>query len=294
MTEQRPVAMVVPTTRTVEGGGFVVRRPFPTARLDMVDPFLLLDHMGPSEYGPGEAVGAPDHPHRGFETVTYMLEGAFEHRDSTGGGGYLGPGDVQWMTAGAGVVHSELPAERIRREGGRVHGLQLWVNLPRADKMAPPRYQEIKSDEIPVAEPAPGARVKVVAGDVFGVRGPVETHSPIVYLHVTLEPGASLDVPIPDGQRAMAYVISGTGTFGPDGDAVDEAHLVLFDGTEGVVPVAAPPDAAGPLDALVIAGAPLGEPVARYGPFVMNTRDELVDAFDDYQSGAMGRIAARS
>jgi redox-sensitive bicupin YhaK (pirin superfamily) len=294
MTEQRPVAMVVPTTRTVEGGGFVVRRPFPTARLDMVDPFLLLDHMGPSEYGPGEAVGAPDHPHRGFETVTYMLEGAFEHRDSTGGGGYLGPGDVQWMTAGAGVVHSELPAERIRREGGRVHGLQLWVNLPRADKMAPPRYQEIKSDEIPVAEPAPGARVKVVAGDVFGVRGPVETHSPIVYLHVTLEPGASLDVPIPDGQRAMAYVISGTGTFGPDGDALDEAHLVLFDGTEGVVPVATPPDAAGSLDALVIAGAPLGEPVARYGPFVMNTRDELVEAFDDYQSGAMGRIAARS
>jgi quercetin 2,3-dioxygenase len=293
MTQQRPVAKVVPTTRTVEGGGFVVRRPFPTARLDMVDPFLLLDHMGPSEYGPGEAVGAPDHPHRGFETVTYMLEGAFEHRDSTGGGGYLGPGDVQWMTAGAGVVHSELPAERIRREGGRVHGLQLWVNLPRADKLAPPRYQEIKADEIPVAEPAPGARVKVVAGDLFGVRGPVDTHSPIVYLHVTLEPGTALDVPVPDGQRAMAYVISGTGKFGA-AETVDEAHLVLFEGTEGAVPVAAPPDAAGPLDVLVIAGVPLREPVARYGPFVMNTRDELVQAFDDYQSGAMGRIAARS
>jgi quercetin 2,3-dioxygenase len=293
MTQQRPVAKVVPTTRTVEGGGFVVRRPFPTARLDMVDPFLLLDHMGPSEYGPGEAVGAPDHPHRGFETVTYMLEGAFEHRDSTGGGGYLGPGDVQWMTAGAGVVHSELPAEPIRREGGRVHGLQLWVNLPRADKLAPPRYQEIKADEIPVAEPAPGARVKVVAGDLFGVRGPVDTHSPIVYLHVTLEPGTALDVPVPDGQRAMAYVISGTGKFGA-AETVDEAHLVLFEGTEGAVPVAAPPDAAGPLDVLVIAGVPLREPVARYGPFVMNTRDELVQAFDDYQSGAMGRIAARS
>jgi quercetin 2,3-dioxygenase len=296
MAQQRPVAQVVPTTRTVEGGGFVVRRPFPTARLDMVDPFLLLDHMGPSEYGPGEAVGAPDHPHRGFETVTYMLEGAFEHKDSTGGGGYLGPGDVQWMTAGAGVVHSELPAERIRREGGRVHGVQLWVNLPRADKMAPPRYQEIKADEIPVAEPAPGVRVRVVAGDVFGVRGPVETHSPIVYLHVTLEPGASLDVPVPDGQHAMAYVISGAGTFGADGDgkSVGEANLVLFGGTEGAVAVAAPPDATGPLDVLVIAGVPLREPVARYGPFVMNTRDELVQAFDDYQSGAMGRIAATS
>jgi redox-sensitive bicupin YhaK (pirin superfamily) len=296
MTQRRPVAKLVPTTRTVEGGGFVVRRPFPTGRLDMVDPFLLLDHMGPSEYGPGEAVGAPDHPHRGFETVTYMLEGAFEHRDSTGGGGYLGPGDVQWMTAGAGVVHSELPAERIRRDGGRVHGIQLWVNLPRADKMAPPRYQEIKADEIPVAEPAPGVRVRVVAGDVFGVRGPVETHSPIVYLHVTLEPGASLDVPVPDGQHAMAYVISGAGTFGADGDgkSVGEANLVLFGGTEGAVAVAAPPDATGPLDVLVIAGVPLREPVARYGPFVMNTRDELVQAFDDYQSGAMGRIAATS
>jgi redox-sensitive bicupin YhaK (pirin superfamily) len=292
-TLRRPVARVVPTTRTVEGGGFVVRRPFPTGRLDMVDPFLLLDHMGPSDYGPGEAVGAPDHPHRGFETVTYMLEGAFEHQDSTGGGGYLGPGDVQWMTAGAGVVHSELPAERIRREGGRVHGLQLWVNLPRADKMAPPRYQEIKSDEIPVTEPAPGARVKVVAGDVFGVRGPVDTHSPIVYLHFTLSPGASLDAPLPPGHRAMAYVIRGRGRFG-DGTEAREAELVLFEGDEGSVHLEAPDDAELPLDALVIAGVPLREPVARYGPFVMNSRDELVQAFEDYQSGAMGRIAARS
>jgi redox-sensitive bicupin YhaK (pirin superfamily) len=295
MTEptRRPVAQVVPTMRTVEGGGFVVRRPFPTARLDMVDPFLLLDHMGPADYGPGEAVGAPDHPHRGFETVTYMLEGAFEHEDSTGGGGYLGPGDVQWMTAGAGVVHSELPAERIRREGGRVHGLQLWVNLPRADKMAPPRYQEIKSDEIPVTEPAPGARVKVVAGDVFGVRGPVDTHSPIVYLHITLSPGASLDVPLPPGHRAMAYVIWGRGRFG-DATEAREGELALFTGDEGTVHLDAPDDAERPLDALVIAGVPLREPVARYGPFVMNSRDELVQAFEDYQSGAMGRIVTTS
>jgi quercetin 2,3-dioxygenase len=289
----RSVAHVVPTTRTVEGGGFVVRRPFPTARLDMVDPFLLLDHMGPSDYGPGEAVGAPDHPHRGFETVTYMLEGAFEHQDSTGGGGYLGPGDVQWMTAGAGVVHSELPAERIRREGGRVHGLQLWVNLPRVDKMALPRYQEIKSDEIPVTEPVPGARVKVVAGDVFGVRGPVDTHSPIVYFHVTLSPGASLDVPVPPGHRAMAYVIWGEGRFG-DRTEAHEAELVLFAGDEGSVHVEVVDDAERPLDALVIAGVPLREPVARYGPFVMNTRDELVQAVEDYQSGRMGQIAATS
>ncbi len=294
MTEHRPVAQVVPATRTVEGGGFVVRRPFPTARLDMVDPFLLLDHMGPVDYGPGEAVGAPDHPHRGFETVTYQLEGEWEHEDSTGTSGRLRTGDVQWMTAGAGVVHSELPSARIREEGGRQHGIQLWVNLPRTDKMSPPRYQEIKADEIPVAEPAPGARVKVVAGDVFGVRGPVETHSPIVYLHVTLEPGAAIDLPIPDGERAMAYVIAGTGVFDGDGSSVGEANLVLFATNEGAVRVAAPPDATRPLDALVLAGAPLREPVARYGPFVMNTRDELVQAVDDYQSGAMGRIAATS
>jgi redox-sensitive bicupin YhaK (pirin superfamily) len=292
-TPRRPVAAVVPSTRTVEGGGFVVRRTFPTGRLDMVDPFLLLDHMGPADYGPGEAVGAPEHPHRGFETVTYMLEGAFEHQDSSGGGGYLGPGDVQWMTAGAGVVHSELPAEYIRREGGRVHGLQLWVNLPRADKMAPPRYQEIKSNEIPVTEPVPGARVKVVAGDVFDARGPVDTHSPIVYLHVTLQPGASIDVPVPPGHQAMSYVIWGRGRFG-DGTDASEGELVVFAGDEGSVHLEVPADAERPLDALVISGVPLREPVARYGPFVMNTRDELVEAFDDYQSGRMGQIAATS
>ena len=291
--QRRPVSKVVPSTRTVEGGGFVVRRTFPTGRLDMVDPFLLLDHMGPADYAPGEAVGAPDHPHRGFETVTYMLEGAFEHHDSSGGGGYLGPGDVQWMTAGAGVVHSEIPAEQIRREGGRVHGLQLWVNLPRADKMAPPRYQEIKSNEIPVTEPAPGARVKVVAGDVFDVHGPVDTHSPIVYLHVTLQPGASIDVPVPPGHQAMSYVIWGRGRFG-DGTEAGEGELVVFAGDEGSVHVEVPDDAERPLDALVISGVPLREPVARYGPFVMNTRDELVEAFDDYQSGRMGQIAATS
>jgi quercetin 2,3-dioxygenase len=223
-----------------------------------------------------------------------MLDGAFEHQDSSGGGGYLGPGDVQWMTAGAGIVHSELPAERIRREGGRVHGLQLWVNLPRADKMSPPRYQEIKADEIPVIEPAPGARVKVVAGDVFGARGPVDTHSPIVYLHVTLQPGASLDVPIPPGHQAAAYVIRGRGQFGDDGRLASESQLVLFAGDQGDVHLEGPDDVEDPLDVLVISGVPLREPVARYGPFVMNSRDELVQAVEDYQSGAMGRIAATS
>jgi redox-sensitive bicupin YhaK (pirin superfamily) len=261
----------------------------------LLSPFLLLDFAGPSEFTPARSQrGVGEHPHRGFETVTIVYSGEVDHRDSTGNGGSIGPGDVQWMTAGAGIVHSELPAERIRRDGGRIQGLQLWVNLPRADKMSQPRYQEIKADEIPVTEPVPGARVKVVAGDVFGVRGPVETHSPIVYLHVTLQLGASIDVPIPSGHQAFAYVIHGRGEFGDEQTTASESQLVLFAGDEGDVHVEGPDDLEGPLDALVVSGVPLREPVARYGPFVMNTRDELVQAVDDYQSGAMGRIAATS
>jgi redox-sensitive bicupin YhaK (pirin superfamily) len=291
-TQQQPrkVTGVVPAVRTVEGGGFVVRRAFPTGRLDMADPFLLLDHMGPVDYGPGEAVGAPDHPHRGFETVTYVLDGDWEHADSAGNSGFLRPGSVQWMTAGSGVVHSEMPAASVQRDGGRVHGLQLWVNLPRADKMTPPRYQDIDADEIPDVEPLPGVRARVVAGEMFGTRGPVQTHSPIVYVHVTQQPGTSVDVPIPDGEQALAYVIAGSVRVGESGTA-PEASLVVFEGTEGAVHLEAPDDNEAPTDVLVIAGTPLREPVARYGPFVMNTKDEIIEAFEDYQSGRMGQIA---
>lgn len=286
----RSITAVVPAVRTVEGGGFVVRRSFPTGRLDMVDPFLLLDHMGPVDYAPGEAVGAPDHPHRGFETVTYVLEGDWEHADSAGNSGYLKPGSVQWMTAGSGVVHSEMPAASVQRDGGRVHGLQLWVNLPAADKMTPPRYQDIGPEEIPDVEPSPGVRARVVAGEMFGARGPVQTHSPIVYVHVTLQPGASVDVPIPSGQEAAAYVIAGSVRVGEAG-AAPEASLIVFDGAKGAVRLDAPDENESPTDVLVIAGTPLREPVARYGPFVMNTKDQIIQAFEDYQSGRMGQIA---
>ena len=260
--QSRTVLGVAPAVRTVEGGGFVVRRTFPTGRLDMIDPFLLLDHMGPTDYGPGEAVGAPDHPHRGFETVTYLLEGDWEHADSAGNSGFLRAGDVQWMTAGSGVVHSEMPAEALRRDGGRVHGLQLWVNLPAADKMTAPRYQDIAADEIPDVSAGPGVRARVVAGEMFGTRGPVATHSPIVYVHVTLEPGSSVDVPVPDGQQALAYVIAGDARAGA-GDAVPapEATLVVFDGTVGAVHLEVPEDAPVAADVLVLAGTPLREPV---------------------------------
>jgi redox-sensitive bicupin YhaK (pirin superfamily) len=194
----RPIVRVVAAHRQLEGGGFVVRRPFPSAGLRLADPFLLLDEMGPASYGPGEAVGAPDHPHRGFETVTYMLEGEFEHEDSAGHRGNIGPGDVQWMTAGRGVVHSEMPSRAIRDAGGRVHGFQIWVNLPARDKMIEPRYQEIPRTRIPEAASADGlARVRVIAGEALGARAVIETRTPIAYHDWTLAPGASVDVPLP-------------------------------------------------------------------------------------------------
>src|SRR5438445_610888 len=215
MAQQRKVTEVVDALETTEGAGFIVHRPFPTQRLDHLDPFLLLDEMGPMELGPGEAEGAPDHPHRGFETVTYLLDGEFVHADSQGNRGRLQAGDVQWMTAGDGVVHSEMPAEKIRRDGGRVHGFQLWVNLPRADKRMRPRYQDVPAARIPQATSPDGlARVRVIAGESLGARAVIDTRTPIAYLHFTLQPGAQLEQPVPAGFRGFAYVFSGEALLG--------------------------------------------------------------------------------
>ncbi len=291
-TRARSVAQIINSVRTIERGGFQVRRPFPTQTLDHFDPFLLLDHLGPVVYGPGEAVGAPDHPHRGFETVTYILDGRLQHKDSVGNSGVLGPGDVQWMTAGAGVVHSEMPEDEFFRTGGRMHGFQLWVNLPRRDKMIAPRYQDVPTARIPVAETDDGqVRVKVIAGEALGAHAVIDTHTPIMYLHYTLQPGARVTQPVPADFPLFAYIFGGTGRFGADDRAAGEGQMVLFrpDGDE--VSLAAAPDAPTPLDVLLIGGAPLGEPVARYGPFVMNTAEEIRQAFADYRSGRMGRIA---
>ncbi|TAM87734.1 pirin family protein, partial [bacterium] len=292
MMQARSIETIVPAPQFEEGGGFIVHRPFPTAQIDHVDPFLLLDEMGPVTYGKGEAIGAPDHPHRGFETVTYLLAGEMQHRDSAGHAGALRPGDVQWMTAGAGVVHSEMPSDAMMRDGGAMHGFQIWVNLPRADKMTRPRYQEIPGERIPSWRSADGrASVKVISGDVESTRAVIETHTPIVFLHLTLEPGASFTQPIAAGFNAFAFIFEGaleaggsTGVvrphaaaiFGHDGDAVT---LRAAQGHEA-------------LQALLLAGKPIGEPVARYGPFVMNTRQEITQAFDDFQSGRMGHIPA--
>jgi redox-sensitive bicupin YhaK (pirin superfamily) len=277
---KRSIEAVIPAIRQLEGGGFEVRRPFPTAALPQVDPFLLLDHMGPVDLGPGEAKGAPDHPHRGFETVTYMLEGTMEHEDSAGHAGRIGPGDVQWMTAGSGVIHSEMPIEEIRRDGGRVHGFQVWVNLPAKEKMIPPRYQEYAADQIPEVHHDDGVTVRVIAGKIDKVRGAVETHTPVTYLHVTLPPGTRFDAPVPASQNAMVYGISGSG----------EGELVVFAHDGDVVEVANTNETE-PRELLLLAGEPLREPIARYGPFVMTTKAQLVEAVDDFQAGRFGAIA---
>ena len=287
----RSVERIVQSMETLEGEGFLVHRPFPTAALSDFDPFLLLDEMGPKDLAPGEAKGAPDHPHRGFETVTYMLDGRMEHKDSHGNAGRLTPGDVQWMTAGAGVIHSEMPERDFARTGGRLHGFQLWVNLPRRDKLTRPRYQEIPAAQIPTAQTEDGrVTVKVIAGQSLGVRAVIETRTPIIYLHFTLQPGGRIAQPVPAEYNGFAYVVAGAGRFGADGEQATRGQMVMFarDGDDVVIENAA--DAASPLSVLLIAGVPLGEPVARYGPFVMNTKEEIYQAFADYRSGRMGEI----
>ncbi|HZE89777.1 MAG TPA: pirin family protein [Verrucomicrobiae bacterium] len=293
--KSREAVQIVTAHHQREGAGFVVRRPFPTLELDQADPFLLIDEMGPADYKPGEAVGAPDHPHRGFETVTYMLAGEFEHEDSAGHHGFIRPGDVQWMTAGGGIVHSEMPSKEIREKGGRVHGFQIWVNLPAKLKMSRPRYQEIAAAGIPTAKSPDGlARVRVVAGEALGAKAVIDTHIPIVYQDWSIDAGADVTIPIPHDLRAMAYVFEGSVRVGDSGTEVGDGQLAVFGEGESVRfrgrAGAKGADANKPARLLLLAGKPIGEPVARYGPFVMNTEGEIRQAIRDYQSGKMGEI----
>jgi redox-sensitive bicupin YhaK (pirin superfamily) len=274
------VTHLIRAQRAVEGEGFVVRRPFPTASLSLIDPFLLFDHMGPMEFGPGQGVGTAWHPHRGFETVTYVLEGHLEHRDSLGNQGYLHPGDTQWMTAGAGVLHREGPSAAAQRTGGRVHGLQLWVNLPAADKMRAPAYQDITADHI-ARRDDPGAVVRVVAGDLFGLHGPGSTHTPISYAHLTLAAGGRAATALPEGHVVLVYPMTGGITV--DGTGVSEGVMAVVDGPQ--LEVVGSAEAS---EVIVLTGEPIGEPVARYGPFVMNTDAEIRQAFIDFEHGSFG------
>jgi redox-sensitive bicupin YhaK (pirin superfamily) len=264
-----------------------VRRPLPAPGLSALDPFLLIDEMGPIEYKPGEAVGAPDHPHRGFETVTYVLEGEVVHEDSAGHRGTIKPGGVQWMTAGGGIVHSETPSAAALSSGGRAHGFQIWVNLPARLKMTRPRYQELGAEQIPSAQTADGrAKVKIIAGEALGVRAAIDTHTPIVYQDWSLEPGADVTLALDPAQRVLVYVFSGSVLVGNAQSAVQDGQLAVL-GAGDAVRLRGTAESA---RLLLLAGVPLGEPVARYGPFVMNTQSELRQAFEDYQSGRMGEI----
>jgi redox-sensitive bicupin YhaK (pirin superfamily) len=284
----REVAQLVTAHRQKEGGGFIVRRPLPTRGIDLVDPFLLVDEMGPADYAPGEAVGAPDHPHRGFETVTYMLEGEFEHEDSAGHRGTLRAGDVQWMTAGGGIIHSEMPSQRIREQGGRVHGFQVWVNLPARLKLTRPRYQELPAARIPEARSDDGrARVRVVAGEALGVRAVIDTHTPIVYQDWQLEAGADVSVAVPGDHNALVYVFAGAVRVGDRGTEVTDGQMALLGAGERAR-LRGVDGKSGRL--LLLAGVPLGEPVYSYGPFVMNSEREIAQAVHDFRSGKMGEI----
>tara|TARA_B100001559_G_scaffold42717_1_gene31513 strand:- start:776 stop:1612 length:837 start_codon:yes stop_codon:yes gene_type:complete len=277
MSGLRSVKAIVPTRTVLEGGGFKVRRP--AAMGSLMSPFLLLDEMGPANYGPGEAVGAPWHPHRGFETVTYMLAGEMEHEDSVGSKGVITPGDVQWMTAGKGIIHSELPTKKMMDEGGLMHGFQIWVNLPSKDKMMNPRYQDITSDDSPTIDKG-GVWARVIAGECLGIESSIDTVIPITYVHVKMEPGKSLDKNLDTELNGMIYVFKGEVSI--EGKSVKDGSLALLSaGSEVII------EAKEESEFLILAGPELNEPIARYGPFVMNTREEILQAIDDYQRGIL-------
>ena len=294
-TVLRPVRQVTTAPSGFEGEGFPVRRAFAGASLADLDPFVHMDQMGEVEYAPGEPKGTPWHPHRGFETVTYMIDGTFEHQDSIGGGGVITNGDTQWMTAGAGILHIERPPDALVASGGLFHGIQLWVNLPGVDKMVAPRYQDIRADAATLlSSPDGGALVRVIAGSVADQEGPGITHTPIALLHVTVSPGARLVLPWPEPYNALVYALNGRGTVGPDNHPIEGGQLALL-GAGQAIALAADQvqESRSPnLDLLVLGGRPIGEPVATYGPFVMNTREELAQAFEDFQAGRLGKVPA--
>ena len=295
LARPRPVLAVTTAPRGFEGEGFPVRRAFAGVDLRALDPFVHMDQMGEVEYAPGEPKGTSWHPHRGFETVTYMIDGQMAHQDSTGGGGLITNGDTQWMTAGAGILHIETPPEHLVMSGGLFNGLQLWVNLPRAKKFSPPRYQDIRAGNVALlSSPDGGALVRIIAGELAGHRGPGVTHTPITLVHATLNPGASLTLPWRPDFNGLAYVLAGRGTAGPERRPIEGGQLAVF-GPGDTITVAADAkqESRSPnLDVLFLGGEPIREPVVAYGPFVMNTKAEIVRALEDYHAGRLGTIPA--
>ncbi|MGI9079766.1 MAG: pirin family protein [Acidimicrobiales bacterium] len=293
--QDRPVVSVTTGPTGFEGEGFPVHRAFAGVDASLLDPFVHMDQMGEVTYAPGEPKGTAWHPHRGFETVTYMIDGTFQHQDSIGGGGLITNGDTQWMTAGSGILHIEAPPEALVASGGLFHGVQLWVNLPAAEKWVAPRYQDIRRDEVTLLTSADaGALVRVIAGDLAGATGPGMTHSPMAMTHITVSPGARLCLPWPRPFNALVYALAGWGTVGGEGRPLAAGQLAVL-GAGDVITVAADTrqDSRSPaLEVLVLGGRPIGEPVVWYGPFVMNTRAEVAQAMDDYQAGRLGQVPA--
>jgi redox-sensitive bicupin YhaK (pirin superfamily) len=294
-TTVRPVISVATAPHGLEGEGFPVRRAFAGTDPALIDPFIHMDQMGEVEYAPGEPKGTPWHPHRGFETVTYMIDGTFQHQDSNGGGGLITNGDTQWMTAGSGILHIERPPEALIASGGLFHGFQLWVNLPAAQKWVPARYQDIRAGNVELlASYDGGALLRVIAGEVAGHRGPGITHTPISLAHVTVSPGARLVLPWPRDFNALIYVLAGEGTVGAEQRPIRSGQLAALGAGDVITATASThQESRHPnLDLLILGGRPIREPVAHYGPFVMNTHAEIAQALADYQAGRMGAIPA--
>ncbi len=294
---ERPVTQVTTAPSGYEGEGFPVRRTFAGISSSDLDPFIMMDQMGDVDYAPGEPKGTNWHPHRGFETVTYIMDGAFEHQDSHGGGGFIKDGATQWMTAGGGILHIETPPAELVVSGGTFHGVQLWVNLPGKDKMIDPAYQNLEGGDVALlSSDDGGALVRVIAGELAGHRGPGSTHTPITFVHATIAPGASLSVPWNPAYNALVYVLAGSGKVGTEGRPVHAGQTVVFGKGDHLTVAADDKQSSryGSLEVLVLGGEPIREPVAQYGPFVMNTREQLQKAVEDFQSGRFGQIPANA
>jgi quercetin 2,3-dioxygenase len=291
--QPRPVWQVTTAPQGLEGEGFPVRRAFAGIDLAHLDPFIMMDQMGEVEYAPGEPKGTPWHPHRGFETVTYIIDGVFDHHDSHGGGGTITNGDTQWMTAGSGILHIETPPEWLVTSGGLFHGIQLWVNLPREAKLTDPRYQDIRSGAVTLlGGQEAGSLVRVIAGSVAGHDGPGRTHTDMTLVHASIEPGARLELPWQVEHNALVYVLSGHGSVGVEGPAIHTGQSAVL-GSGDYLTLSADPaqEARSPrLEVIVVGGRPIREPLAWAGPFVMNTKAEVLTAYQDFQRGAFGQI----
>lgn len=289
--QPRPVFSVTTAPQGYEGEGFPVRRAFAGIDMRQLDPFIMMDQMGEVDYAPGEPKGTSWHPHRGFETVTYIIDGQFDHQDSHGGGGTITNGDTQWMTAGGGILHIEAPPEWLVVKGGLFHGIQLWVNLPKDAKLVAPKYQDLRASTVALATSQDaGALVRIIAGEIDGQGGPGATHTPMTLVHATVEPGARLDLPWPVEFNALVYVLSGRGSVGIDGAEIGTGQAAVLGAGDYVTVQGAPRQErrTPALDVIVVGGQPIREAMAWAGPFVMNTRAEVLQAYEDYQKGRFG------